>query len=178
MILNPQNSWYATFQEWSASTWSTTGFSIYRLRIREAPQVRKTYLSVGFKNGSTEATYDRLPRFPIKWNETKSRRSSHIGHTCPATAPWTRPRHWLGPPHHPLLIHQEAEANHGSRWRVENDGFCGLCLELLSVLVTAQEFNEMRAWGYGVSSLLKREYKVSSTILCRTYSCRSSTYIS
>lgn len=82
-------------------------------RQQKAAIYSYNFLSVGLENCSTKATHDCFPRFPIKWDVTKSSRSSHVGHTCTATAPWARSSYRLARHYHPLLIHQKAEANHG-----------------------------------------------------------------
>lgn len=79
---------------------------------------KKKNSTVGFEDRSTEAANNSFPRFPIKRDETKSGGSPHISHACTAAAPWTRTRHRSAPSNLPLLIHQEAEANH--EWKYSN----------------------------------------------------------
>lgn len=70
-------------------------------------------LWVGSKSCSTKCAYNCFPIFPIKWHVTKPCCRLHVRHARPAAAPGTYPRRRLAPPHLPLLIDQETEANHG-----------------------------------------------------------------
>lgn len=68
--------------------------------------------SVRLKQSSTKRTYNSFPRFAVKWNVTKSRHRFHVRHAGATAASRTRPGHRLAAANLPLLVYQEAEANH------------------------------------------------------------------
>ena len=68
--------------------------------------------SVRLENSSTKSAHNSFPISPIKRDVTKPGGGSHVRHAGAATAPRAQARNRLGPPYRPLLIHQEAEANH------------------------------------------------------------------
>lgn len=48
---------------------------------------QENLLTVGLKNRPTETANDGSPRFPVNWNETKSRRRLHVGDARAMAAP-------------------------------------------------------------------------------------------
>lgn len=64
-------------------------FYIYVKHCNENLVVDKleNLLTVGLKNRATETANDGSPRFPVNWNETKSRRRLHVGDASAMAAP-------------------------------------------------------------------------------------------